>query len=215
MTADRARRSVLIGIAGGTGAGKTLVSRSIAQQLDGESVHLLEMDSYYRDLRHIPLGERETRNYDHPDAFDHDLLRAHVAALADGWAIDAPVYDRRTHTRQPETQHLAPRRVVILDGLLILEDPALRQLLDIKLYVDADPDVRFIRRLKRDLTERGRTLDQVIRQYEGTIRPMHLQYVEPSKQYADLIVPGGGYNAVAIDLITTKIRSLLLQPVSR
>lgn len=215
MRPDPARRCVLIGIAGGTGAGKTLVARSIAQELAGESVQVLEMDSYYRDLRHIPLGERETRNYDHPDAFDRDLLRAHVAALAEGGTIDVPVYDRRTHTRQPETQPVAPQRVVVLDGLLILEDPALRQLLDIKLYVDADPDVRFIRRLKRDLSERGRTLDQVIRQYETTIRPMHLQYVEPSKQHADLIVPGGGYNAVAIDLITTKIRSLLPQPASR
>jgi uridine kinase len=215
MTPDRSHRRLLIGIAGGTGAGKTLVARSIAEDLDGESVVVLEMDSYYRDLRHIPLGERETRNYDHPDAFDRDLLRAHLAALADGREIDVPVYDRKTHTRQAESRRVLPERVVILDGLLILEDPALRQLLDIKLYVDADPDVRLIRRLKRDLAERGRTLDQVIRQYESTVRPMHLQFVEPSKQHADLIVPGGGYNAVAIDLITTKIRSLLPLPARR
>ena len=212
---EHARRCVLIGIAGGTGAGKTLVARSIAEALDGEGVLVLEQDSYYRDLRHIPLGERETRNYDHPDAFDRDLLRAHLAALVEGREIDMPVYDRKTHTRQLESRRVAPRRVVILDGLLILEDPALRHLLDIKLYVDADPDIRFIRRLKRDLTERGRTLDQVIRQYESTVRPMHLQYVEPSKQHADLIVPGGGYNSVAIDLIVTKIRSLLPQAASR
>lgn len=212
---DRTRRCVLIGIAGGTGAGKTLVASSIVEALQGEEVSLLEQDSYYRDLRHIPLGERETRNYDHPDAFDRDLLRSHLASLLEGRAIDMPVYDRKTHTRGAETHPVPPARVVVLDGILILEDPALRQLLDIKLYVDADPDIRFIRRLKRDLVERGRTLDSVIRQYEATVRPMHLQYVEPSKQYADLIVPGGGYNAVAIDLIVTKIRSLLLQPASR
>jgi uridine kinase len=214
VTAERVRRCVLIGIAGGTGAGKTLVARSVAEALDGESVQVLEQDSYYRDLRHIPLGERETRNYDHPDAFDRDLLRAHLTALLDGQTIDMPLYDPRTHTRQPSAKRVGPARVVILDGLLILEDPALRQLLDIKLFVDADPDVRFIRRIKRDLAERGRTLDQVIRQYEATVRPMHLQYVEPSKQHADLIIPGGGYNAVAIDLITAKIRSLLLLPAS-
>jgi uridine kinase len=215
MTADRSRRSVLIGIAGGTGAGKTLVARSIAEELDGESVLVLEQDSYYKDLRHIPLGERETRNYDHPDAFDRDLLRTHLSALLEGHEIDVPVYDRKIHTRLSETRRVAPARVVVLDGILILEDPALRQLLDIKLFIDADADVRFIRRLKRDLAERGRTLDQVIRQYESTVRPMHLQYVEPSKQHADVIIPGGGYNAVAIDLITTKIRSLLLQPAVR
>ncbi|HEU5311470.1 MAG TPA: uridine kinase [Candidatus Eisenbacteria bacterium] len=213
--ADPTRRCVLVGIAGGTGAGKTLVASSIVEALSGEGVALLEQDCYYRDLRHIPLGERETRNYDHPDAFDRDLLRSHLAALLEGRAIDVPVYDRKTHTRETETHSMPPPRVVVLDGILILEDPALRQLLDIKLYVDADPDVRFIRRLKRDLVERGRTLDSVIRQYETTVRPMHLQYVEPSKQYADLIVPGGGYNAVAIDLIVTKIRSFLLQPASR
>ncbi|HET9252376.1 MAG TPA: uridine kinase [Candidatus Eisenbacteria bacterium] len=215
MMADRTRRCVLIGIAGGTGAGKTLVASSIVEALEGEGVALLEQDSYYRDLRHIPLGERETRNYDHPDAFDRDLLRLHLASLLEGRAIDMPVYDRKSHTRGAETRPVPPARVVVLDGILILEDPALRQLLDIKLYVDADPDIRFIRRLKRDLVERGRTLDQVIRQYEATVRPMHLQYVEPSKQHADLIIPGGGYNAVAIDLIVSKIRSLLLQPASR
>ena len=215
MMVDRTRRCVLIGIAGGTGAGKTLVASSIVEALQGEGVALLEQDSYYRDLRHIPLGERETRNYDHPDAFDRDLLRSHLASLLEGRAINMPVYDRKTHTRETETHPVAPARVVVLDGILILEDPALRQLLDIKLYVDADPDIRFIRRLKRDLVERGRTLDSVIRQYEATVRPMHLQYVEPSKQHADLIIPGGGYNAIAIDLIVTKIRSLLLQPASR
>jgi len=203
------RRGILIGIAGGTGAGKTLVAQSISQDLGGDDVLIIEQDSYYRDLRHIPLGEREMRNFDHPDAFDRDLLRSHLEALVGGRQVDMPVYDMRTHTRNPESLRVKPRKVMILDGLLILEDPALRQLLDIKIYVDADPDIRFIRRLKRDLTERGRTLDQVIRQYESTVRPMHLQFVEPSKRYADVIIPEGGYNVVAIDLIKTKIRSLL------
>jgi uridine kinase len=215
MTSNRTRHSVLIGIAGGTGAGKTLVASSIAEELKGESVLVLEQDSYYKDLRHIPLGERETRNYDHPDAFDRDLLRSHLVALLEGREVDTPVYDRKTHTRETETRRVKPVRVVVLDGILILEDPALRQLLDIKIYIDADADIRFIRRLKRDLAERGRTLDGVIRQYESTVRPMHQQYVEPSKQYADVVIPGGGYNAVAIDLITTKIRALLLQPAAR
>jgi uridine kinase len=215
MTAHRTRHSVLIGIAGGTGAGKTLVASSIAEELKGESVLVLEQDSYYKDLRHIPLGERETRNYDHPDAFDRDLLRSHLTALLEGREVDIPVYDRKTHTREAGTRRVKPVRVVVLDGILILEDPALRQLLDIKIYIDADADTRFIRRLKRDLAERGRTLDGVIRQYESTVRPMHQQYVEPSKQYADVVIPGGGYNAVAIDLITTKIRALLLQPAAR
>lgn len=203
------RRGILIGIAGGTGAGKTLVAQSISSDLGTEDVLIVEQDSYYRDLRHIPLGEREMRNFDHPEAFDRDLLRSHLETLLGGNEVDMPIYEMRTHTRSPQSVRVKPRKVMILDGLLILEDPALRQLLDIKIYVDADPDIRFIRRLKRDITERGRTLDQVIRQYESTVRPMHLQFVEPSKRYADLIIPEGGYNVVAIDLIKTKIRSLL------
>jgi uridine kinase len=203
------RRGILIGIAGGTGAGKTLVAQSIAQDLGNEEVLLLEQDMYYKDLQAIPLGERENRNFDHPDAFDSELLRTHLEALLSGGSADVPAYDMRTHTRLTSGRRVTGRRVIVLDGLLILEDPSIRQLMDIKLYVDADPDIRFIRRLKRDLTERGRTLDSIIRQYESSVRPMHLQFVEPSKRYADLIVPEGGYNFVAIDLLKTKIRSLL------
>jgi uridine kinase len=211
MVPEHDRRGILIGIAGGTGAGKTLVAQSIAQDLGSESVLLIEQDSYYRDLQHIPLGERENRNFDHPDAFDRDLLRAHLEALLSGGQIDMPIYDMRTHTRVGQPLHVAGRRIIMLDGLLVLDDPGLRHLMDIKIYVDADPDIRFIRRLKRDLTERGRTLDQVIRQYESSVRPMHLQFVEPSKRYADLVIPEGGYNFVAIDLLKTKIRSLLAE----
>lgn len=206
------RRGILIGIAGGTGAGKTLVAQTIAEDLGNEEVLILEQDMYYKDLQAIPLGERENRNFDHPDAFDTPLLRSQLETLLSGGSVDIPVYDMRTHTRLPQGRQVAGRRVIILDGLLILEDPAVRQLMDIKLYVDADPDIRFIRRLKRDLTERGRTLDSIIRQYEGSVRPMHLQFVEPSKRYADLIVPEGGYNFVAIDLLKTKIRALLEAP---
>jgi uridine kinase len=205
------QRGILLGIAGGTGAGKTLVAQSIAQDLGSEHVLIVEQDSYYKDLQHIPLGERENRNFDHPDAFDRELLRSHMETLQNGREIDVPIYDMRTHTRLPEPRRVMSRRIIILDGLLILDDPALRQRMDIKIYVDADPDVRFIRRLKRDLTERGRTVDQIIRQYESTVRPMHLQFVEPSKRYADLIIPEGGYNFVAIDLLKTKIRALLAE----
>ena len=207
MTAGR--RGLLIGIAGGTGAGKTLVAQTIAEDLGNEEVVLLEQDMYYKDLQSIPLGERENRNFDHPDAFDRELLRSHLETLLQGGSVEVPTYDMRTHTRIHGGRKVTGRRVVILDGLLILEDPAVRQLMDIKLYVDADPDIRFIRRLKRDLTERGRTLDSIIRQYESSVRPMHLQFVEPSKRYADLIIPEGGYNFVAIDLLKTKIRSLV------
>jgi uridine kinase len=207
------RRGILIGIAGGTGAGKTLVAQSIAQDLGSDHVLILEQDSYYKDLQHIPLGERENRNFDHPDAFDRELLRAHMESVLGGNEIAVPIYDMRSHTRLPEPHRVKPRRIVILDGLLILDDPTLRQRMDIKIYVDADPDVRFIRRLKRDLTERGRTVDQIIRQYESTVRPMHLQFVEPSKRYADLIIHEGGYNFVAIDLLKTKIQALLAEPV--
>jgi len=209
VTPDPKRRGILIGIAGGTGAGKTLVAQSIAQDLGSDSVLLIEQDSYYKDLHHIPLGERENRNFDHPDAFDRDLLRQHLEKLLVGEEVDMPAYDMRSHTRVGQPMRVRGRRILLLDGLLVLEDPALRHLMDIKIYVDADPDIRFIRRLKRDLTERGRTLDQAIRQYESSVRPMHLQFVEPSKRYADLVIPEGGYNFVAIDLLKTKIRSLL------
>jgi len=211
MVPDPLRRGILIGIAGGTGAGKTLVAQSIAEDLGSESVLLIEQDSYYKDLQHIPLGERENRNFDHPDAFDRDLLRQHLEKLLAGQDIDMPSYDMRTHTRVGQPMRVKGRPIMLLEGLLVLDDPALRHLMDIKIYVDADPDIRFIRRLKRDLTERGRTLDQVIRQYESSVRPMHLQFVEPSKRYADLVIPEGGYNLVAIDLMKTKVRSLLAE----
>ena len=203
------RKGILIGIAGGTGAGKTLVAQTIAEDLGTEEVLILEQDSYYKDLQRIPLGERENRNFDHPDAFDNDLLKVHIRDLLAGRPIEQPVYDYTQHRRLAETRRIGEHIVVVLEGILIYVDPELRGMMDIKLFIDADADVRFIRRLRRDLIERGRSADSIIRQYEESVRPMHLQFVEPSKRYADVIIPEGGHNKVAIDLMKSKIRELL------
>jgi uridine kinase len=202
-------RRILIGIAGGSGSGKTLVSRTIVRELGSDRVVILDQDSYYKDLEHIPFRDREARNFDHPDAFDHELLRRHVRDLLDGKAVEQPIYDYAAHRRLPETRTIGEHDVVVLEGILIFTDPELRAMMDIKLFIDAEPDVRFIRRLKRDLIERGRSADSIIRQYEESVRPMHLQFVEPSKRFADVIVPEGGHNKVAIDLMKSKIRELL------
>ncbi len=202
-------RRILIGIAGGSGSGKTLVARTIVRELGSEKVVIVDQDSYYRNLEEIPFRDREARNFDHPDAFDDELLAAHLRELLEGNAIDQPVYDYTHHCRLPETRRISDHLIVVLEGILIFHDPELRALMDIKLFVDADPDVRLIRRLKRDLIERGRAVDSILRQYEESVRPMHLQFVEPTKRFADVIIPGGGHNKVAIDLVKTKIRELL------
>jgi uridine kinase len=202
-------RRILIGIAGGSGSGKTLVARTIVRELGSDRVVIIDQDSYYRNLEDIPFRDREARNFDHPDAFDNDLLKGHIRDLLDGRPIEQPVYDYAQHRRLPETRRIGDHLVVVLEGILIYVDPELRELMDIKLFIDADADVRFIRRLRRDLIERGRSVDSIIRQYEESVRPMHLQFVEPSKRHADLIVPEGGHNKVAIDLVKTKIRELL------
>jgi uridine kinase len=202
-------RRILIGIAGGSGSGKTLVARNIVRDLGSDRVVIIDQDSYYRNLDDIPLRDREVRNFDHPDAFDNDLLKQHVRRLLEGHAIEQPIYDYAEHRRLDETRHVGEHVVTVLEGILIFVDPELRGLMDIKLFVDADPDVRFIRRLRRDLVERGRSVDSIIRQYEESVRPMHLQFVEPSKRHADVIIPEGGHNKVAIDLVKTKIRDLL------
>jgi uridine kinase len=202
-------RRILIGIAGGSGSGKTLVARTIVRQLGSDRVVVIDQDSYYRNLEDIPFRDRDARNFDHPDAFDNDLLKRHIRDLLAGRSIEQPVYDYTAHRRLSETRTIGEHIVIVLEGILIYVDPELRSLMDIKLFIDADPDVRFIRRLRRDLTERGRSVDSVMRQYEESVRPMHLQFVEPSKRYADLIVPEGGHNAVAIDLMQAKIRELL------
>src|SRR5262245_10749780 len=202
-------RRILIGIAGGSGSGKTLVARNIVRELGSDRVVIIGQDSYYRDLENIPFRDREVRNFDHPEAFDNELLRRHVRDLLEGRAVEQPIYDYTEHRRLPETRHIGDHLVVVLEGILIFVDPELRAMMDIKLFVDADADVRFIRRLRRDLVERGRSVDSIIRQYEESVRPMHMQFVEPTKRYADLIIPEGGHNRVAIDLVKTKISELL------
>ncbi len=202
-------RRILIGIAGGSGSGKTLVARTIVRELGSQKVVIIDQDSYYKDLDQIPFRDREARNFDHPDAFDNELLVADLKALLDGKPIDQPVYDYTHHCRSKETRRISDHLIVVLEGILIFHEPELRALMDIKLFVDADADVRLTRRLRRDLVERGRAVDSILRQYEESVRPMHLQFVEPSKRFADVIIPGGGHNKVAIDLLKTKIRELL------
>jgi len=202
-------RRILIGIAGGSGSGKTLVARTIVRELGSDRVVIIDQDSYYRNLEDIPLRDRDARNFDHPDAFDQDLLRRHVRELLAGRSIAQPVYDYNEHRRLAETRNVGEHDVIVLEGILIFTDAELLALMDIKLYIDADPDVRFIRRLRRDLVERGRSVDSIIRQYEESVRPMHLQFVEPSKRHADVIIPEGGHNQVAIAVMKGMIRELL------
>ena len=199
---------VVVGVAGGSGSGKTTVVRHIVESLGPDAVTVLEHDRYYRDRNDLRLEERAALNYDHPDALETDLMVRHVTELRAGRAIDAPVYDFARHARQSIMETMVPRRAIIVEGILIFTDAALRNLMDVKVFVDADDDTRFIRRLQRDITDRGRTVASVIDQYLGTVKPMHLDFVEPSKRYADVIVPVGGHNAVAIDMLLGLIRSL-------
>jgi uridine kinase len=199
---------IVIGVAGGSGSGKTTVVRKIVESLGDDQVTVLEHDRYYRDRNDLRLEERAALNYDHPDSLETDLMVRHVVALRDGHAVDAPVYDFARHARTQATDRLSPRRAIIVEGILIFSDADLRRLMDIKVFVDTDDDTRVIRRLQRDVAERGRTMDSVIEQYLSTVKPMHLEFVEPSKRYADLIVPRGGHNAVAVDLLLSLIRSL-------
>ena len=200
---------ILIGIAGGSGSGKTMVSRRLYNELGSDKVTIIQQDSYYKNLTHLPLEERSRQNFDHPDAVDDQLLYRHINELLDGNYIDQPIYDFSLHTRKNDTKRVGNHIIIILEGILILHNPRLRKLMDIKVYVDTDDDIRFIRRLKRDIKERGRSLDSVIQQYEQMVRPMHLQFVEPSKRYADIIIPQGGRNDVAVDILKTKIQALL------
>jgi uridine kinase len=202
------RSPLVIGVAGGSGSGKTTVISRIVESIGDGEVTVLEHDRYYRDRNDLRLEERAALNYDHPDSLETDLLVQHVHALRAGQAVEAPVYDFARHARQPETETMTPRKAIIVEGILIFSDPGLRKLMDVKVFVDADDDLRFIRRLQRDISERGRTVGSVIEQYLGTVKPMHLEFVEPSKRYADIIVPVGGHNAVAIDMLLTLIRSL-------
>lgn len=203
-------RGILIGIAGGSASGKTLVTRRIIEALASARVVVVKQDSYYQDLSGMSEEQRSRQNFDHPDAFDLDLLRRHLETLLDGGWVDEPIYDFTHHRRQEETRRIGGAFVVVLEGILILADAALRELMDIKVYVDTEADIRLLRRLRRDVEERGRTVQSVLSQYEQSVRPMHLQFVEPSKRYADVIIPEGGHNRVAIDLLKTKITSVLM-----
>lgn len=202
------QRPIIIGVAGGSGSGKTTVVRKLFEQF-ADSVALIEQDAYYKDQAHLTFEERLHTNYDHPHAFDHDLLIEHLNLLLDHQAIDKPVYDYTLHTRATETIRVDPKNVVIIDGILILEDQRLRDMMNVKVYVDTDADVRILRRVERDIKRRGRTLESVIDQYLNVVRPMHLQFVEPSKRYADLIIPEGGFNEVAIKLLVNHINTII------
>lgn len=209
MNLNNSKKPLLLGIAGGTGSGKTLVSKRIYDELGSDRVAIIEQDSYYRDQSDIPLNNRNTRNYDHPSAFDLELMRLQMQELVDGKTVKVPVYDYKTHTRKKRRRVIKDHVVIIVEGILTLFDPGIRTLMDIKVYIDTPSDIRFIRRLNRDTKERGRDSDSIIKQYQESVRPMHEQFVEPTKAYADIIIPGGGYNDVAIDLLKTKIATLL------
>lgn len=201
---------LIIGIAGGSASGKTTIAKKIYDTFNGmKSVMIIRQDDYYKDQSHLTMDERIKTNYDHPFAFDNDLLIKHLNDLSSGKIINKPIYDFKVHTRSSIVEEIMPTDVIILEGLFVLEDKILRNKLDIKVFVDTDADVRFIRRLSRDVMERGRTMDSVITQYLTTVKPMHDSFIEPSKRYADLIIPEGGQNLVAIDLLTTKINSII------
>jgi len=201
---------VVIGVAGGTGSGKTTVAHEVLKRAGTAKISLIQHDAYYKDLGDLAPAQRAMQNFDHPDALDNRLLIAHLQELKAGRAVEVPVYDFTTHARTTKTRRIEPHRVVLLEGILIFADETLRRLMDVKIFVDTDPDIRFIRRLERDLAERGRTMESVIRQYLATVRPMHQEFVEPSKRYADVIIPEGGFNEVAMDMVAARIQALLL-----
>lgn len=206
-----AQRSFVIGICGGTGSGKTTITERLARTLSNDGVVVLQQDHYYKDLSHLSAAERARCNFDHPSALDTALFVQHVHSLREGRAIERPVYDFTQHRRVPEKVKIEARPAILVEGILIFENEELRNLMDLKIFVDTDADIRFIRRLVRDVQERGRTLESVVEQYQKTVRPMHLEFVEPSKRYADIIIPEGGHNEVGVDLVLQKVRSLLSQ----
>ena len=201
--------SMIIGISGGTGSGKTTVANRILESVSASEVVFIQQDTYYRNLEDLPLDYRQIANFDHPDALDNDLLIDHIRKLRAGEAIELPLYDFRTNSRLNETRRVEPKPIVIVEGILIFADARLLEQMDIKVFVDTPDDIRFIRRLRRDVAERGRTVESVIEQYLVTVRPMHMQFVEPSKRQADVIIPEGGHNLVSIDLLSGKIRERL------
>ena len=200
---------VVIGIAGGSGSGKTTVLQRIIRQFGADPIAVLDHDAYYRDLSHLSPEERTQFNFDHPDALETDLMREHLDRLVEGEAIEKPVYDFTTHTRRDDTETVEPRPVIIIEGILVLAESMLEERMDIKIYVDTADDIRLMRRIRRDIQERGRSIEGILRQYERTVRPMHLEFVEPSKRAADIIIPRGGHNRVAIQMVMSRIQDLL------
>ncbi len=203
---------LVIGLAGGSGSGKTTVANIILERVGADHIAYLPHDAYYRDMRDLPPNQRAQVNFDHPDSLETSLLIEHIRRLKNWEPIALPVYDFTTDSRTSQTIRVNPQRIILVEGILIFGEPALRELLDVKIYVDTDPDIRFIRRLQRDLTERGRTTESVIHQYLNTVRPMHLEFVEPSKRYADVIIPEGGLNTVAMDMVVSRVEALLKYP---
>ncbi|MBU1064660.1 uridine kinase [bacterium] len=203
------KQSILIGIAGGTGSGKTSMAKNIVRDFNPDHVVIIEQDSYYFDLKDIPLDARHHHNFDHPEAYDFNLMKKQIRDLINGETTEIPIYDYKGHTRSPEVHRVTGHKIIVLEGIMVLYDPELRDLMDMKIYIHTDPDIRFIRRLSRDIKYRGRSVESVIHQYLDTVRPMHEQFIEPTKQYADIIIPEGGHNTVAVDLFKTKVTSLL------
>jgi uridine kinase len=200
----------VIGVAGGSGSGKTTVINHIRRGVSDDQIAFLEHDAYYRDLVHLPFEDRARNNFDHPSSLETELLVRHLEALLEGYSVEVPIYDFANHIRKKDTRTVTPREVILIDGILILSEKELRELMDLRIFVDTDDDVRLLRRLRRDIGERGRTVDSVLVQYERFVRPMHLEFVEPSKRYADIIIPHGGENHVAIDMVNALIRNKII-----
>lgn len=203
------KNTIIIGIAGASASGKSLLANTIVSELGSDQVVVIPEDSYYKEQSDLSLEERAFVNYDHPDAFDHDLLCKHLESLQMGKAVELPLYDYTLHTRSKQTRTIGSHKIIVLEGIMLLVDPTLRKLLDIRIFMDAPLDICLLRRIQRDVVKRGRTIDSVIEQYEANVRPMFLQFIEPSKRYADIIVPRGGENRIAIDMIKAKMHNLL------
>lgn len=208
-------RPIVIGVAGGTGSGKTTVANEILERVGTEHITYIPHDAYYRDLSHLSPEQRSQVNYDHPNSLETELLIEHLKKLRAGQTVEIPIYDFTTHTRKQQTRRVEPGPVVLVEGILVFSEPNLRALFDVKLYVDTDADVRFIRRLQRDIEERGRSVQSVCEQYLSTVRPMHLEFVEPSKRYANVIIPEGGFNEVAIEMVASRIRGMLAERLEK
>lgn len=204
-------KPITIGVAGGTGSGKTTVALNILEQVGFDKIAYISHDSYYRDSSSLPMTEREQLNFDHPDSLENELLIEHIKKLQLNEAVEIPTYDFKTHSRTTETRRVEPQQVIMIDGILIFADKKLRELMDVKIFVDTDADIRFIRRLQRDIKERGRSTESVVKQYLSTVRPMHMEFVEPSKRFCDVIIPEGGFNEVAVEMIAARIKSLLVK----